>query len=508
MSTLKVDTLDTRTGSGNITVSRPLTGLSGSGASLTALNATELTSGTIPIARIADDAVTDAKIAEVAASKLSGTIADARIPGSAVTQHVTQYDDSSLRADILNLALHQSIADNRIAFNLDNSFVDGFEDDTGITTETNVDRDTSGEFVSTSSSGVGAYTSDSNTLLLLHCDGSDNGTTFTDSSSHNRTATVRNTVVTKTGIKKFGTASIYFGTSGAHGNALSFPDHNDWAFGTNPFTIECWLYLIASPTSGNSTMEIFNQATSDVSDASGGTHFNIWNSSTGTRTPANGVYRRNGSSTSNDWNSVSPTEIALNTWTHVAFTRESNTIRIYVGGVQRQTQTVDSFGSHTIMSNNHGGQMWISKRAYSNSYGFINGYIDEYRVSNNCRYPSGTTFTPGYGSITNATGTLISDAQTASSSRTSCSGVIMYENQSGTATLGTDLKIYFTANNGTNWTEASSYGTATTYSGGTKIVKLGATTVTAGTQVAMKAVWANQVSGSKVTRLHGWAVNY
>ena len=442
------------------------------------------------------------------AANLTGTIADARIPGSAVTQHVTQYDDSSLRADILNLALHQSIADNRIAFNLDNSFVDGFEDDSGITTETNVDRDTSGEFVSTSSAGIGAYTSDSNTLLLLHCDGSDNGTTFTDSSSHNRTATVRNTVVTKTGIKKFGTASIYFGTSGVHGNALSFPDHNDWAFGTNPFTIECWLYLIASPTASNSTMEIFNQATSDTSDASGATHFNIWNGSTGTRTLAMNAYRRNSSSTSNDWNFTSSTEIALNTWTHVAITRDSNTLRMYLNGVQTTTQAIDSFGSHTVMQNNLGGQMWISKRAYGNSYGFINGYIDEYRISNNCRYPSGTTFTPGYGSITNATGTLISDAQTASSSRTSCSGVIMYENQSGTATLGTDLKIYFTANNGTNWTEASSYGTATTYSGGTKIVKLGATTVTGGTAIAMKAVWANQSTGSKVTRLHGWAVNY
>ena len=63
MSTIKVNTLTTLNGSGNITVSRPFTGLSGSGASLTALNATELTSGTIPIARIADDAITTAKMA-------------------------------------------------------------------------------------------------------------------------------------------------------------------------------------------------------------------------------------------------------------------------------------------------------------------------------------------------------------------------------------------------------------------------------------------------------------
>ena len=49
MSTLKVDTIDTPDSSGNITVSRPL---SGSGASLTNLNATHLTSGTVPTARL------------------------------------------------------------------------------------------------------------------------------------------------------------------------------------------------------------------------------------------------------------------------------------------------------------------------------------------------------------------------------------------------------------------------------------------------------------------------
>ena len=75
MSTIKVNTLTTLNGSGNITVSRPFTGLSGSGASLTALNATELTSGTIPIARIADDAVTLAKMADdaIGVAQLSAT---------------------------------------------------------------------------------------------------------------------------------------------------------------------------------------------------------------------------------------------------------------------------------------------------------------------------------------------------------------------------------------------------------------------------------------------------
>ena len=48
-STIKVTNIDTPDSTGNITVDRPL---SGSGASLTALNATQLTSGTLPMARL------------------------------------------------------------------------------------------------------------------------------------------------------------------------------------------------------------------------------------------------------------------------------------------------------------------------------------------------------------------------------------------------------------------------------------------------------------------------
>jgi hypothetical protein len=110
--------------------------------------------------------------------------------------------------------------------------------------------------------------------------------------------------------------------------------------------------------------------------------------------------------------------------------------------------------------------------------------------------------------VDNATGTLISDTQTAPAATTEVSGVILYKDNAGTATLGSHLKIYFTADNGSNWTEAASYGTAQTFSGTTKQVKLGKTTVSSGTQVAMKAVWASQASTTMETQLHGWAVNY
>ena len=109
----------------------------------------------------------------------------------------------------------------------------------------------------------------------------------------------------------------------------------------------------------------------------------------------------------------------------------------------------------------------------------------------------------------NATGTLIQSANAVGSAKTKVGGTMLYKDNSGTATLGTDLKIYFTCNGGTNWTEASSYSAITpVYSTGIKQVRLGETTCTSGTDIRYKAVWANQASGSKETQLHGIGVNY
>ena len=86
---------------------------------------------------------------------------------------------------------------------------------------------------------------------------------------------------------------------------------------------------------------------------------------------------------------------------------------------------------------------------------------------------------------------------------------MLYKDLHGTASLGTDLKIYFTCNGGTNWTEASSYSAITpVYSTGIKQVRLGETTCTSGTDIRYKVEWANQSAGSKVTELHGIGINY
>ena len=365
-------------------------------------------------ADIADGTITNADIDSVSATKLTGSIADARVPASAVTQHVTGYDDSNIKADILKLAISQAVDGNRVAFNLTDSFIDGFEDDTGITTETNVDRNTTNEYVSSAII--------SSSLSSDLCTG---GTALADSneSAHPASHAVDNS-----------TSTYWISNIGSSINGISYVGY-DLGAGND---VELRQFTILGRQAGSN---------------------GNWMPSVKVR------YSDNGSSWTNH------ETITLST----TYSTTKQTLAVSAGG-----------GSHrywTLLANSNSADG-------SSSWGVAELEFMAYPIT------------------VNATGTLISDAQTASSSRTSCSGVIVYEDASGTATLGTDLKIYFTANNGSNWTEASSYATAVTYSGTKKLVTLGSTTVTSGTQIAIKAEWANQSSGSKETRLHGWAVNY
>lgn len=102
------------------------------------LDASKITTGELANARVAD----------LPASKItSGTFADARISQSSVSQHAQSFDDSKLQQDIMVLALQQATDANRSAYNLSNSFVEQFEDATGIDVQTNTSRNAS-EYVS------------------------------------------------------------------------------------------------------------------------------------------------------------------------------------------------------------------------------------------------------------------------------------------------------------------------------------------------------------------------
>ena len=70
------------------------------------------------------DSIAAAKIPNLDAAKITtGSIADARVPASAVTQHVTATDTSKIENDIAILALHQAVNENKSAYSLGNSWI-------------------------------------------------------------------------------------------------------------------------------------------------------------------------------------------------------------------------------------------------------------------------------------------------------------------------------------------------------------------------------------------------
>jgi hypothetical protein len=440
-------------------------------------------------------AVDDAHLATgIDSTKLTGTIVDGRIPSldtakittgtfdnarisvASVTQHVPAVDLTAVRQDIAMLALYNAVSDNRAAYNLPFSFIDQFEDNTGTTTRTDVSN--GGEYFASVISGAAQHT-----------------------------VAKQGAVTRSNTTAQFGGYSMY---SAAGGQGLTFPDHADFNFGAGDFTIEYWIYPTASQ---NHHLQ---------RDIAAYPAFVI-NSS-------NYVYiSGNGSS----WGIVNGLALGaetLNAWQHYALVREGSTFTTYKNGTRQATV----FGGASAL-NSRAGDLCVGFDDASASS--VVGYMDEVRISKGIARYSGAShvvptaqFTPdsytvlllhmddtgltdNSGTTTNATGTLVSDVQTAPAAITKMSGVILYKDGVGTATtLGTHLIISFSANGGSNWTDltsASDYDTLTpVFSTGVKMVKLKEKTVTSGTTPVIKAVWATQASGVRETQLHGWAMNY
>ena len=155
-----------------------------------------------------------------------------------------------------------------------------------------------------------------NVTLLLHGDGSNGAqnNTFIDSSTNNFTIT-RNGNTTQGSFSPYGSNwSNYFDGSGDY---LTLSSNAAFGFGTGDFTVEFWVYLDALPSSGKYTLVDFRAA------ANAQTHTMYVNSS-----GYLGFFNGSTDVTS----SSAPMSGA--TWTHIAYSRASGTLRIYVNGAQ------------------------------------------------------------------------------------------------------------------------------------------------------------------------------
>lgn len=185
--------------------------------------------------------------------------------------------------------------------------------------------------------------------LMLHGDGTNNSTTFTDSSTNDHSLTANGGIVISTAQSKFGGSSILFDGSNDYLTATS----STFAFGTGQFTVEFWMYtlsktnreviIVTYDSNGNRNFEVrvAGSSAQNLRVSRGGTHFT-------TPYPS------------------------LNTWHHIAVTRDtSNVYRLFVNGVLANSATTTFDFDGTILN--------IGKHRSDPNY--FHGYLDDIRIT-------------------------------------------------------------------------------------------------------------------------------
>lgn len=186
--------------------------------------------------------------------------------------------------------------------------------------------------------------------LLMHFSGSDNSTTFTDSSPNNFTVTSNNGAKITSSISKFGSTSGFFdGTN----DYVSTPNTVS-NFGTDDFTIECWFYKASTNTALISNCTAVSDSNYFVIDV----------------VTANAIIQiRDNSSQAYAYGPA----VTSNQWNHIAVTRNSGTVRVFVNGVSGTPVSITK--SITSRSTIIGGFL------YPGFEGYFYGYIDELRIT-------------------------------------------------------------------------------------------------------------------------------
>ena len=412
-------------------------------------------------------------------------------------------DLQPIKSDISALALREATNESSASFNLPNQHIDTFATDT-LGTKTNASIITGGA-VATVYTAVQEFENDSNTVFLHHMNNSG-----TDSSSNTADITLYNGASYSTTEKKFGTHSLYLDGSNDYAitDDLNDVDASVTAPTTGVFTFELWYKYVDSSHNGSAD-RVFSLGTYGSNTPSGGNtpfltagfNANYWNSY--------GTFGGNYNWEKGNWSTSSHYDT---NWHHLAYVRTGGRLTFFVDGYQKNGD--NSWSGLNVQQHSNGtiGNVIYGGTPHSGTE-YWKGYIDEVRYSNIARYTPANdndqVFTPNLVSLTSATGTIIQNTNTVGSAKTEVGGTMLYKDNSGTGTLGTDLKVYFTCDGGSNWTEASSYNAITpVYSTGIKQVRLGKTTCTSGTDVRYKVEWANQVASSKETQLHGIGINY
>lgn len=195
---------------------------------------------------------------------------------------------------------------------------------------------------------------DSFTKLLLHCDGTNGSTTFTDASiggAHGN-ATVNGGAVVDTAQSEFGGASLHSGQSSGF---LSYASNADWNLGAaagGDFTIDFWVRFNSISGTANGL--------SCATDGSTGFQFYATTSSLR-------VWNGPGTDRGLAWTPSTAT------WYHVALVRSGSTVGMYINGSSLGTVTDNDF-------NNDSNSLLVGAHTSGGSF-LTDGWFDEVRWS-------------------------------------------------------------------------------------------------------------------------------
>jgi hypothetical protein len=171
-------------------------------------------------------------------------------------------------------------------------------------------------------------------------------------------------VTVNTSTKKFGSGALYFDGT----NYMTTPSNNDFNIGTGDFTIEAWGYRTSNAATWTSILS---------TRANNGGISNAW---------VLGVHTTGYAYVYGDAAMVvtgSAGEVPLNTWVHIAASRQNGTMRLFINGTL--SSSAASSGNYTVStpcigSNLNASEPWT-------------GYIDDLRLTKGvARYTA--NFTP------------------------------------------------------------------------------------------------------------------
>ena len=229
------------------------------------------------------------------------------------------------------------------------------------------------------------------------------------------TITANGNVQHDTARSKIGSSSIEFDGASDY---LSIPQNADWAFGDGDFTIEYWVNMWNTPSSTQYQ---------HLGQESGADYWRINHNVSRIE-----LQFEVGGSTQLNFSTSGSQITAANVWYHIALVKNGSTATCYLDGT--------SVGSSTWSGNMGEVAAPLLIGNYRNATEWMDGFMDEIRISNTARYTS--SFTPSTTAFTDDSNTLLlihSDTTNGSTTFTDDSGVV--------GGLGNDA-----SSNTNNWT--------------------------------------------------------